>query len=155
MTSITHTLSHYKPITKDGLILKKLVTEGFGACPGKGMEVTVHYYSESEDGRFLDNTNVLREPYVFIIGKINVIPGLEIAIKSMQMGEKSVFCISPEYSFFAEEKFKSRHSPPPPRRFANIITGNAKIICRMAGSFSFRCRKITTQAEGCKSPPVS
>ena len=106
MTSITHTLSHYKPITKDGLILKKLVTEGFGACPGKGMEVTVHYYSESEDGRFLDNTNVLREPYVFIIGKINVIPGLEIAIKSMQMGEKSVFCISPEYSFFAEEKFK-------------------------------------------------
>lgn len=107
MSSISHNLSFYKPITKDGLILKKLVTKGFGPCPGKGMECVVNYYSETEDGRFLDNTNVLREPYVFTLGKLSVNPGLEIALKSMEMGEKAVFCIAPEYSFLSEEKFKN------------------------------------------------
>ncbi len=106
MSSISHNLSFYKPITKDGLILKKLVSKGFGPCPGKGMECVVNYYSETEDGRFLDNTNVLREPYVFTLGKMSVNPGLEIAIRSMEMGEKAVFCIAPEYSFLSEEKFK-------------------------------------------------
>ena len=47
MTNIVHKSLNYKPITSDGLIQKKLVTEGFGPCPGKGMEVVINYYSET------------------------------------------------------------------------------------------------------------
>ena len=90
MSSISHNLSFYKPITKDGLILKKLVSKGFGPCPGKGMECVVNYYSETEDGRFLDNTNVLREPYVFTLGKMSVNPRQKNKNRSMEMGEKAV-----------------------------------------------------------------
>ena len=107
MTNIVHKSLNYKPITSDGLIQKKLVTEGFGPCPGKGMEVVINYYSETEDDRLLDNTNIIKEPYKFIIGKLSVIPGLEISIKSMKMGERSVFKIAPEYTYFSEEKFKN------------------------------------------------
>ena len=107
MTNIVHKSLNYKPITSDGLIQKKLVIEGFGPCPGKGMEVVVNYYCETEDERQLDNTNILKEPYIFTIGKLSVIPGLEISIKSMKMGERSVFKIAPEYTFFSEEKFKN------------------------------------------------
>ena len=107
MTNIVHTSLNYKPITSDGLIQKKLVIEGFGPYPGKGMEVVVNYYCETEDERQLDNTNILKEPYIFTIGKLSVIPGLEISIKSMKMGERSVFKIAPEYTFFSEEKFKN------------------------------------------------
>ena len=106
MSNITHTTVNYKPLTKDGLVMKKLLAEGFGVCPGKGMECVVNFYSETEDGRFLDNTNVIREPYVITIGKLSVIPGLEIGLKSMQMGEKAVLRIAPEYSFLAQERFK-------------------------------------------------
>ena len=71
------------------------------------MEVVINYYSETEDDRLLDNTNIIKEPYKFIIGKLSVIPGLEISIKSMKMGERSVFKIAPEYTYFSEEKFKN------------------------------------------------
>jgi FKBP-type peptidyl-prolyl cis-trans isomerase 2 len=107
MTSIDHKSLNFKPLTKDNLIEKNLIIEGFGIFPGKGMEVHINFYSESEDGRFIDSTNILKEPFTFIIGTYTINPGLDFAVRSMKMGEKSVFRISPEYTFFSEEKFKN------------------------------------------------
>jgi FKBP-type peptidyl-prolyl cis-trans isomerase 2 len=106
MTSIDHKSLNFKPLTKDNLIEKNLIIEGFGIFPGKGMEVHINLYSESEDGRFIDSTNILKEPFTFIIGTYTINPGLDFAVRSMKMGEKSVFRISPEYTFLSEEKFK-------------------------------------------------
>ena len=106
--SFDASLINFKPLTKDGLIQKKLNTEGFGIYPGNGMEVVLHLYAEAEDGRVVANTKLVHEePRYMILGKLNEFPGLEIAVKSMKMGEKSTFMFSPEYTYFSLEKFKN------------------------------------------------
>ena len=107
MYSIDRSLINYYPITKDNLIQKKLVKEGFGIYPGFGMEVFLHLYGEAEDGRCVANTRIVKEePRIITLGKLQEFPGLEIAIKSMKMGEKSTFKFPPEYTYFSKEKFK-------------------------------------------------
>jgi len=106
MYSIDRSLINYFPITKDNLIQKKLVKEGFGIYPGYGMEVFLHLYGEAEDGRCVANTRIVREePRIIILGKLQEFPGLEIAVKSMKMGEKSTFKFPPEYTYFSQDKF--------------------------------------------------
>ena len=106
MYSIDRSLINYFPITKDNLIQKKLVKEGFGIYPGYGMEVFLHLYGEAEDGRCVANTRIVKEePRIITLGKLQEFPGLEIAVKSMKMGEKSTFKFSPEYTYFSKEKF--------------------------------------------------
>ena len=106
MYSIDRSLINYYPLTKDNLIQKKLVKEGFGIYPGYGMEVFLHLYGEAEDGRCVANTRIVKEePRIITLGKLQEFPGLEIAIKSMKMGEKSSFKFGPEYTYFSQEKF--------------------------------------------------
>ena len=106
MRSIDRSLINYKNLTKDGLILKKLVKEGFGIYPGNGMEVFLHLYGKVEDGRCVANTKLVKEePRIITLGQLKEFPALEIAVKSMKMGEKSTFKFSPEYTYFAQEKF--------------------------------------------------
>ena len=106
MYSIDRSLINYFPITKDNLIQKKLVKEGFGIYPGYGMEVFLHLYGEAEDGRCVANTRIVREEQrIIILGKLQEFPGLEIAVKSMKMGEKSTFKFPPEYTYFSQDKF--------------------------------------------------
>ena len=106
MYSIDRSLINYFPITKDNLIKKKLVKEGFGIYPGYGMEVFLHLYGEAEDGRCVANTRIVKEePRIIILGRLQEFPGLEIAVKSMKMGEKSTFKFSAEYTYFSQDKF--------------------------------------------------
>ena len=106
MYSIDRSLINYYPLTKDNLIQKKLVKEGFGIYPGYGMEVFLHLYGEAEDGRCVANTRLVKEePRIITLGKLQEFPGLEIAIKSMKMGEKSSFKFGPEHTYFSQEKF--------------------------------------------------
>ena len=106
MYSIDRSLINYKPLTKDGLILKKLVKEGFGIYPGNGMEVFLHLYGEAEDARCVANTRLVKEePRIITLGQLKEFPGLEIAVKSMKMGEKSTFKFAPEYTYFSQEKY--------------------------------------------------
>ena len=106
MYSIDRSLINYFPITKDNLIQKKLVKEGFGIYPGFGMEVFLHLYGEAEDNRCVANTKIVKEePRIITLGKLQEFPGLEIAVKSMKMGEKSTFKFSPEYTYFSQERF--------------------------------------------------
>ena len=70
------------------------------------MEVFLHLYGEAEDGRCVANTRIVKEePRIITLGKLQEFPGLEIAVKSMKMGEKSTFKFSPEYTYFSKEKF--------------------------------------------------
>ena len=106
MSSIDRSLINYKPLTKDGLIQKKLVKEGFGIYPGNGMEVFLHLYGEAEDARCVANTKLVKEePIIIILGQLREFPALEIAVKSMKMGEKSTFKFSPEYTYFSKDKY--------------------------------------------------
>ena len=133
MYSIDRSLINYNPITKDNLIQKKLVKEGFGIYPGHGMEVFLHLYGEAEDGRCVANTRIVKEePRIITLGKLQEFPGLEIAIKSMKMGEKSSFKFAPEYTYFSQEKFNKADpnliSHLKPELFKTELTGEIKPI---------------------------
>ena len=52
-----------------------------------------------EDNRIIDNTRIRQEPYSFILGKGTVISGLEIAVKTMKIGEKAKFKIRSDYGY--------------------------------------------------------
>ena len=107
MSSIDHSLLNYKPITKDGLIKKKIIKEGFGACPKQGMQIFINIYGETEDSHCILNSLAFDAPKIMILGHLEEHPGIDIAIHSMKMGETSTFFISPEYTFFSQEKHKN------------------------------------------------
>ena len=70
------------------------------------MEVFLHLYGESEDARCVANTRLVKEePIIMILGQLKEFPALELAVKSMKMGEKSTFKFSPEYTYFSKDKY--------------------------------------------------
>lgn len=94
-------------VTNDGGVKKKIFECGFGATPVDGQEIHLHYSSELEDGRILENTRVGKDVNISLLGNKIMIPGLEIGIKSMKMGEKAVLKVQPEYGYLALEKLKA------------------------------------------------
>ena len=113
----------YVDITKnkDKGVMKKIIEQGFGRSPIDGLELTIHYTSTLEDGRGVDNTYVTKEPYIFLLGSGSLIPGMELALKQMKMGERAKIRISPEYSFFAQEKIKNNEMPQGEYSISEII----------------------------------
>ena len=110
-------LYNFEDLTKDGGILKKIITHGFSKySPKDGDEVKVHYHSFLENGKSVENTRITNNPQSIILGTCienkekadkNIIPGLEIALKHMKMGEHAKLIIKPEYSFAAINKNNS------------------------------------------------
>ena len=60
-----------------------------------GNTVKVHYTGKLEDGTVFDSS-VDREPLEFTIGNHNVIPGFEIGIVGMAIGDKKTLEIPPD-----------------------------------------------------------
>lgn len=77
--------------TTSGLIYET-VQEGTGAMPQKGRPVTVHYTgwleSNGQKGAKFDSSVDRGEPFTFIIGVGQVIPGWDEGVLSMKEGEK-------------------------------------------------------------------
>jgi tetratricopeptide (TPR) repeat protein len=100
---------NYLKVTEDGLIHKKITLKGFGkSTPLNGEEVFVNFIAELEDGRFVDNTLILKEPKQILLGINNCVPGLELGIKSMVMGEKAKIIVFPEYGYILHEELKKK-----------------------------------------------
>lgn len=102
-------------LTGDNGVIKTILKKGNQTTPFEKCSVKVHYKGELENGEVFDSSFERNEPYVFKIGDGNVIRGWEIGIKSMAIGEKSKFIISPNYGY------KRKGIPP-------IIPPNAKLF---------------------------
>jgi peptidylprolyl isomerase len=61
---------------------------GKGASPVKGKWVKVHYTGSLENGRKFDSSLDRNEPFVFLIGMGQVIPGWDEGVMSMKVGGK-------------------------------------------------------------------
>jgi len=87
-------------LTDDGGVKKKVVRPGGGIEVMEGAEVHVHYngYLEHHDEPF-DSTRLRNKKQVVQLGHGNLIPGLEIGIKSMKQGEISRFLIEYDYAY--------------------------------------------------------
>lgn len=89
-------------VTDDGKVRKFIIKKGRGSCPTVLTRVYVHLYGELEDGTvFLDSRE---EEYDFMLGHAQVPKGLEIAVVSMQFGEKSKIEIGEGYGYSRSRK---------------------------------------------------
>ena len=86
----------YINITENGGIKKRILKEGKGAFPKDGNEVIIDYIGKFNEDIF-DHSNE-NEPFSFTIGENKVAKGLEIAVKTMKLGENSEFIMTPEYT---------------------------------------------------------
>mmetsp|Transcript_82584 Transcript_82584/g.246261 ORF Transcript_82584/g.246261 Transcript_82584/m.246261 type:complete len:671 (+) Transcript_82584:51-2063(+) len=68
--------------------------------PKKGDEVTVHYVGTLEsDGSEFDSSRRRDTPFVFTLGKGEVIKGWDMGIETMRKGELAKFTLQPEFAY--------------------------------------------------------
>ena len=87
---------NYINITEDGGIKKVIIKNSDGIKPSQNKEVLIKYISKYNNIIYDDSSNTI---FRFTIGKNEVIKGLEIAVLSMNIREKSKFIIQPNYAY--------------------------------------------------------
>ena len=83
-----------------GLQIEKLA-EGTGATPKTGDRVTVHYTGWLTDGSKFDSSVDRGQPFVFTIGRGQVIGGWDQGVATMKVGDKVRLTIPPELGYGA------------------------------------------------------
>jgi FKBP-type peptidyl-prolyl cis-trans isomerase len=87
-------------MTTSGFKIEKL-TEGSGAMPKAGDRVTVHYTGWLTDGTKFDSSVDRGQPFVFVIGRGQVIAGWDQGVATMKVGDKVRLTIPPELGYGA------------------------------------------------------
>jgi len=64
------------------------VVVGKGASPVAGKQVTVHYTGTLDNGKKFDSSVDRKEPFTFVIGVGQVIPGWDEGVMTMKVGGK-------------------------------------------------------------------
>lgn len=87
-------------LTGNGRVTKEILREGNGETPKDGDRVSVHYEGriKSTNHKF-DSSRAKDQPFEFTIGNGRVIEGWNIALKSMKVGELSIFTIDSRLAY--------------------------------------------------------
>ena len=75
------------------------LVEGDGPVAAEGHRVTVHYDGRLADGAPFDSSRERGQPFVFTLGRGEVIRGWEIGIAGMKPGGQRRLTIPPEYAY--------------------------------------------------------
>eukprot|EP00298_Acanthocystis_sp_HF-20_P021496 c27888_g1_i1.p1 GENE.c27888_g1_i1~~c27888_g1_i1.p1 ORF type:complete len:156 (-),score=68.40 c27888_g1_i1:79-546(-) len=67
--------------------------------PKRGQKVKIHYSTELLNGKIVDSSWERGKPFEFRIGRNEVVPGLEIAVLKMSLGEKVKLILTPEMAY--------------------------------------------------------
>ena len=86
--------------TASGLKYSDLVV-GKGASPVAGKKVKVHYTGTLENGRKFDSSVDRNEPFSFVIGVGQVIPGWDEGVMTMKVGGKRKLIIPSKLGYGA------------------------------------------------------
>ena len=84
--------------SQSGLIVQDIIVgEGDEAISGKVL--TVHYAGALEDGSIFDSSVARGEPFEFILGSGQVIPGWDQGLQGMRVGGQRALSIPPELAY--------------------------------------------------------
>ena len=75
---------------------------GDGAGPTAGKPVTVHYTGTFPDGRKFDSSRDRAKPFVFTIGRGQVIAGWDEGVMTMKVGGQRLLGIPPDQAYGAQ-----------------------------------------------------
>jgi FKBP-type peptidyl-prolyl cis-trans isomerase FkpA len=87
-------------MTASELQIEKLV-EGAGPAPKAGDRVAVHYTGWLTDGRKFDSSVDRGQPFVFTLGRGQVIGGWDQGVATMRVGDKVRLTIPPHLGYGA------------------------------------------------------
>ena len=79
----------------------KILNSGNGVKAKLGDKVSVHYVGTLLDGSKFDSSRDRGTPFVFTLGKGQVIRGWDEGVAQMTVGEKSILTCSPDYAYGA------------------------------------------------------
>lgn len=75
------------------------IKHGTGEMPKTGQKVTVHYTGTLQDGTKFDSSKDRDDPFVFTIGKGQVIKGWDEGLKTMKVGGVRQLIIPSELAY--------------------------------------------------------
>ncbi len=87
-----------KKMNKQGVEIE-ILKEGIGATAKNGDKVSVHYVGTLENGTKFDSSVDRGTPFEFTLGAGQVIPGWEIGVEGMKVGEKRKLTIPSELGY--------------------------------------------------------
>jgi peptidylprolyl isomerase len=76
-----------------------ILKEGNGATPTSGALIEAHYTGRLLDGTKFDSSVDQGKPFLFVVGKGDVIKGWDEAFLSMKKGEKRILIIPPGLAY--------------------------------------------------------
>ncbi len=85
-------------VSENGIYFS-ILKEGNGDKPTKGQNVSVHYTGQFMDGNVFDSSVSRGEPIEFPVGTGRVIPGWDLTLLDMNLGEKRVVYIPPNLAY--------------------------------------------------------
>lgn len=86
-------------VTSDGGIMKTIIKEGVGEPIPKGKRAIVHYVGKLVDGSVFDSSRSRNSPFVFTVGKREVILGWDKGVQTMRKGELCILKCAPDYAY--------------------------------------------------------
>jgi FKBP-type peptidyl-prolyl cis-trans isomerase len=87
-------------MTESGLQIEKLA-EGQGETPKTGDRVSVHYTGWLENGKKFDSSRDRGQPFVFTLGRGQVIKGWDQGVATMRVGDKVRLTLPPDLGYGA------------------------------------------------------
>lgn len=79
----------------------EILKEGTGETAAAGDAATVHYMGTFTDGTVFDSSVTRGVPFTFTLGAGQVIPGWDVGVVGMKVGEKRRLVIAPELAYGA------------------------------------------------------
>lgn len=86
--------------TPSGLVIEELLVGG-GAAAAAGQKVSVHYTGWLTDGKKFDSSKDRGDPFVFPLGRGQVIKGWDEGVAGMKVGGKRKLTIPPGLGYGA------------------------------------------------------
>lgn len=90
-------------VTESGLQVM-VIHEGTGELPVAGDVITVHYSGYLADGSMFDSSLQRQEPFQFVLGRRQVIPGWDEGFAMLRKGSRARLIIPPELAYGQQER---------------------------------------------------